>query len=385
MRVLVDARKIDDGGIGTYTRNLVAGALEHAKVEIGVLCGSDRTLPTEWQGKVTVHHDDTPCYSLSEMFLFPKHEVAVRYDLLHVPHYTLPHRLPIPAVVTVHDLIQVTHPARWYHPMIASRLIQSALRRARRVLTVSSAIQRDLAGFVQGDESITSKIRVVPNALDPQFCAQKSEAESTRPSTAPYLLSVCSTAKPHKGTHQLLEAFSMLTRGMHKGSRGDERAGCGADLQLKVVGRGATPERLAALGDGVQRNVEFLGEVDAQKLARLYASATALVVPSLAEGFCLPVLEAQAFGVPVVTTPIPAVEDLVTQFDTVAEGFSPRALAEAMQRALQRSDNQGPEEVSSEYRRHLARFDRKRLAGEVVSVYQEALNDGVNSGQESEQ
>lgn len=365
MRVLVDARKVDDGGIGTYIRNLVCGLLEHRDVEVGAICASASVHPPEWAGRVTLHHDDTRCYSFSEFLLFPKRDLLAQYDLFHVPHYTLPVGLPIPTVITVHDLIHVTHPPSWYHPLVAARLIRSSVRRATRVLTVSGATERALVEFMGGGRSVSEKIRVVPNAIAP-ISGGRTDVVLAH---SPYLLSVCSTAKPHKGMRELLEAFGILK------SQRRARAGNTANyqgLKLKVVGRGANPERLRSFDDIANDDVEFLGEVSSDELDRLYAGATALVVPSRAEGFCLPVIEAQARSIRVVSTPIPAVEELMTPQDTLADDFSPGALAHAMQRALGEPVS-SEAAVAQEYARHLARFDRKKLAAEVISVYQEAL------------
>ena len=369
MRVLIDARKIDDGGIGTYIRNLVTGILELGTAEVGILCGGSRNIPAQWRGAVEVHPDDTPCYSLSELFLFPRRSLVRQYDLFHVPHYTLPFALDIPTVITVHDLIHVNHPETWYHRFIASRLVRSALRRADRVLTVSEATRRELVDLVGGDPRVLGKIRVVPNALSPEFA---SVDIGDRNVGEPYLLSVCSTDKAHKGTPELLEAFSIL-----KTDSGRVRSSKpGAAIKLKVVGKGASVQRLKSMSTAANNDVEFLGEVSNAELCRLYAGATALVVASRAEGFCLPVLEAQARHVPVISTPIPAVEDLVTYQDTLADDFSPQALAQAMRRALEKGASAVTDEIRAQYARHLARFDRQKVAAEVLAVYGEAI-EGV--------
>jgi len=371
MQVLVDARKIADGGIGTYIRNLVSGLIEQPGVELGVLTRSDANLPAGWRERIAIHVDDTRPYSLSEMFLFPDREVLSSYDLMHIPHYTLPFLLPKPAVITVHDLIHVTHPESWMHSLLAPQLIRSALSRAARVLTVSKASERALCEFVGDKEAIRSKIRVVPNAIDPALLERRA---SPYVAGAPYILSVCSTAKPHKGTTELLEAFDLLKR--------DRRVEGVAELKLIVVGRGATRERQQQLGVLEQSDIEFMGEVSSESLAALYDGARALVVPSRVEGFCLPVLEAQARRIPVVTTPIPAVEDLVTSRDTIAEDFTAIALARAIGSCLVSGTDSKNPASEDEYQRHLSRFDRRLLAAEVLSVYQEILNEAAEGSAE---
>lgn len=371
MQVLVDARKIADGGIGTYIRNLVSGLIEQPGVGLGVLARSDANLPAGWRERISVHVDDTKPYSLAEMFLFPDRAVLSGYDLMHIPHYTLPFLLPKPAVITVHDLIHVSHPESWMHSLVAPALIRSALSRAARVLTVSKASERALLEFAGDREAIRSKIRVVPNAIEPDLLGR---SVSPYNATEPYLLSICSTAKPHKGTTELLEAFTLL--------RGDRRAREFGKIKLLVVGRGATPQRQQELGAAGQNDVEFIGEVSPEKLAALYDGARALVVPSRVEGFCLPVLEAQARRVPVVTTPIPAVEDLVTSRDTVAQDFTAAALARAICDCLAMAQDPNTPETEQEYARHLSRFDRRLLAAEVLSVYQEVLNEAAEGSAE---
>jgi glycosyltransferase involved in cell wall biosynthesis len=118
----------------------------------------------------------------------------------------------------------------------------------------------------------------------------------------------------------------------------------------------------------VAGDVRLLGWVNPAELEGLYAAAACVVVPSLHEGFGLPVLEAMARGVPVACARATALPELA---EGAAELFDPRdvdEIAGAMLRALER----GPE---------LARLGRERVAGlswertarETAAVYREAL------------
>src|SRR5581483_4083074 len=142
--------------------------------------------------------------------------------------------------------------------------VPRAVRRARRVLTVSERTKRDL---VELYDTPPEKIVVTPNGVDPSF-APAADGEPDG-----YLLYV--------GAIQ---------------ARKDPLAAAAA---AAVVG----PEKEPALaGELRARGADLRGYVDGPDLVRLYRRASALVFPSRYEGFGLPVLEAMACGTPVVAT-----------------------------------------------------------------------------------
>ncbi|MCB0333568.1 MAG: glycosyltransferase, partial [Bdellovibrionales bacterium] len=214
LRVLVDARKICDGGIGVYTNNLICGLLDR-DTRVSVLGDPAKISEMPWSSDVLCLPEYARPYSLDELFGLARRVDFTQYDIFHTPHYVLPFGIPIPSIVTIHDLIHIHFPEKVYYPWIASALLRSALKRASRVLTVSQATFQDLHRFVSGRHDLMQKISVVPNALDPYFLDHEPSGDFVRSRfgiTGHYFLAVSSMLKPHKGVRDLFEAFAAFQR-----------------------------------------------------------------------------------------------------------------------------------------------------------------------------
>jgi len=182
LKVLIDARKSGHGGIGVYLGNLLSGLVVQPNLDISLLCRPDCFLPTLWPSKVHLIKESAGLYSLSELLFLGEKINKGGFDVFHCPHYTLPYNLKIPSVITLHDLIHIECPEKWYYPMIASHLITSAVKRATRVIAVSQYTKDKLAKMLdaknlgQGVASgIMQKTSVIGNAVDPFFLGVKVE------------------------------------------------------------------------------------------------------------------------------------------------------------------------------------------------------------------
>jgi len=382
LRVLLDARKIWDGGIGVYIRNLIAGLVENPAISLSILVPKrivqdPKFAKYSWLDCVEVIEEDTKPYSCDELFHLGRKVTKNRFDLFHTPHYVLPFGIKVPTVVTIHDLIHVRYPEKFYYPFLSTPLILSAMKRAARILTVSQATYDDLKRLYPVSKVI-SKIRVVPNAIEPCFlkkCDNSAENLNSRfKITSPFFLAVFSNLKPHKGIKDLLYAFLAVKKRLQK-----QEMSLVKDFKLVLVGQGmeALPNMDILLEqlDEV-RDVFILGRVSDEDLLNLYASASALVVSSLAEGFGLPVIEAQSQGCPVISRPVPCVKELLTEHDIVCTDFSNEALENALITFLERYSCGEYEDPFVDTIEKVKRFDRNELAKVVSKVYEEAFLHG---------
>lgn len=368
LKVLVDARKLGGGGIGVYIDNLITGLLSNGGVQPTVIVNSQTELHTRGYGELEVIEDRAKLYSLDELWGLPRRIDLSSFDLFHSPHYTLPFRLPIPSVVTVHDLIHITHPERFYYPFVAKRLIRSALKRATRVLAVSNATAHSLTVLMPRAKE---KISVVPNALDPFYLIETgTHGDDVVQGGKPYFIATFSNIKRHKAIEDLLGAFVALKA---RGAReGDPLAFLLREIQLVLVGQGTDALR----GSGkIPEGVTIAGAVSTRELHALYAGGTGLVVSSLAEGFCLPVIEAQACGTPVVVRPVPAVLELMTTNDYVCKDMSVESLTDGMYEFLKKRFSDAEENDYGVPLEHMRRFCREDVTRAVVNVYRQAVHD----------
>jgi glycosyltransferase involved in cell wall biosynthesis len=212
-----------------------------------------------------------------------------------------------PTIVGVHDLIAVDFPELTL-PSRRARTFwelkqRTAIRLARQVFTVSESARRDLSARLR---TPAEKLAVVPEAPDPVFWPRpRAEVERALgmlglgPTTS-YLLHAGGIS-PHKGVETLLAAFAALAR--TEPTLALVVAGA-LDDEAYLSSAGSVRERIADLS--LADRVVLPGFVPDETLACLYSGAAAVVLPSLAEGFGLPAVEAGACGAPVVLSDIPA-------------------------------------------------------------------------------
>jgi glycosyltransferase involved in cell wall biosynthesis len=201
------------------------------------------------------------------------------------------------AVVVIHDAAPLRHPG-WYSRTYATaqRLLLPAIaRRAQRVVTVSEFARAELA------ELLGVEATVVPGGVDERFTPAADAAAARRALglKRPYVLTVAShTAR--KNLIALVPAARAL-------------AADGIDV---VVAGGHRPQFAQEAGLDA---LELLGHVDDALLPGLYAGAEAFALPSLYEGFGLPVLEAMACGTPVVAAAAGALPETCGDAAVLAE------------------------------------------------------------------
>ncbi len=364
-RVLLDARKLGDGGIGVYVENLIRGLAEVGGLQLTALVRPGAGDRFDLPRSVSLISETTPCYSLKEILVLGRRIDWSAFDIFHTPHYVLPYGVRVPSVVTVHDLIHIEEPEKFYYPIVAKALIRSAVSRADAVLAVSNATR---AAVEQLTGATSGKVRHVPNAIAPYLVRSTSSLAlpAALAGVGPFFLSVLSNCKPHKGVPELLDAFDRFKR--------SEQWRGAAAVCPKLVLAGYGAEEILADTAALRKlqlcDVTVVGAVADEQLAALYAKALALVVPSRLEGFCLPALEAQAVGTPVVCRPVAALKELVTERDFVAEDMSIEALARAFGMGLRSGAAFGHEPI----RAHLEAYSPKRIAERVRAVYSEVLS-----------
>lgn len=263
--------------------------------------------------------------------------------------------------MTVHDLIHLTHPQSFYYPWVAKRLIASAVKRASVVVAVSEDTRRGImAQFgVPGE-----KVVCIPNAISP-YLIEEGDMFRIRNTDAPYFVSVLSNTKPHKGIDDLLEAYATFRVGF-VGQHGADQC-----PKLVLVGYGAE-ELLSRRGGSIEQccdaGIEIRGAVTSETLRQLYRGAQALIVPSFAEGFCLPAVEAQSLGTRVICRPVGALRELVANDDIVAPDFSVEALVRSMHLSCAH-----PRASMEDRKKNLEKFSLSKISESLRALYEKTI------------
>ena len=323
------------GGSARYAIELSAALRAGGDVDV-VTLGEDLGVPTRVPPKVM----DTISYPL----LARREARRVRADLLHCPSNRAPlERGSPPLVVTIHDLVSLRFPetmAAWNRAYLRRTLPRVAAA-ADRVIAVSGDTADDLERLLHVPHS---RIRVVPNGIQARFFGTPSVPT---PVSGPYILFV-GTIEPRKNLPRLVEAYQLLRS-------------AGRTERLVIVGaKGWNDVRVD------RTSVELLGRVSDETLHALYAGASCLVIPSLHEGFGVPVVEAMAAGCPVVAAIAGALPEVCGDAAVMVDPLDPRAIAAGIEQALEDADN-----LRLRGRARAERFGWPRVAASVAAVYRE--------------
>jgi glycosyltransferase involved in cell wall biosynthesis len=292
VKVLVDALVTATGaaGIGAYAEGLVGALGASAGVEVVVVGVAGRGSRVAGVERVAVE----PGAGLAARSLWRERHLARivrehRADAVLAVNPELPlRRLPVPALVVVHDVFPLTSPRLTGRAkQLRFRLTLPAVcARASHVVCVSEATRDALARSLRVPGE---KLRVIGEGPSPLPVLARAPAEPPR------LLYVGELYK-RKNLHTLLAA--LRESGLHLDMVGPARERALAALHAQLDAW------------GLRDRVVHHGFVSDEGLARLYARAAALVLPSLEEGFGRPLLDAMTLGVPAVASDIPALREL---------------------------------------------------------------------------
>jgi len=240
-------------------------------------------------------------------------------DTFWSPRHHLPIWLPseIYAAVSIHDLVWM----RYGNTMprlsrfVESQLMPAAVDRADKVFALSEFTAGELSlSFPQAEKKLST---VFPASHLPPLAAIEAKPPVQE---RPYFLFV-GTMEPRKNLKTLLLAYSRYVKA------------CPQPNALKLVGGkgwgNASPEQLLS-GLSLEEHVQICGKVSEDELSQLYAHAHSLLMPSLYEGFGLPVIEALSQGVPVVVSRDSAMSEAAGKAGISVDPQSSQSLFEAL-------------------------------------------------------
>jgi glycosyltransferase involved in cell wall biosynthesis len=315
------------GGLDTYVQELVPELVKAApRTRFRIYCspaGEAHLRDAAWAGEVGfVSH---PLFgiqglkALAEMTALGA--LASRgEDVLHSVALTAPLRTAAANVITIADTTWFEGPRPDATTRLWRAIVPPIARRADRLIAISEAGARD----------ITRHLRVPPDQVDITLLGHRAPAdvaplppaqlrERFELGPGPLVLMV-GTRKAHKNVDGLLRGFQRVA---------------GADPAVRLVLAGnptALEPELLALADqlGLSGRVRFLGFVEPEELEGLYAAATCFVLPSLNEGFGLPVLEAMGRGVAVACSSASALPEVGGDAAIYFDPRSPGEIATAL-------------------------------------------------------
>ena len=300
-RIAVDARPLNQkfNGIGEYLFQVLDHLLtEDTPSAPHWLLYSDQpiSLPSHWQrvSNRSGISSNRVMGAVRAQLQFGRWAVEDEATLYWSPRHQLPFGLPrtLPTVVTLHDLVFRLYPqtmsfsGRWYDALLTPR----ALKRAQSIITTSQSVNAELAALYPQCESKSHPI-TLSSTLSPMTTDQL-------PRSRPYAI-FCGTMEPRKNLDRLIHAIAKLNSTRKQA------------IELVIVsGSGWKNKSTLNLIKSNESFIDYRPSAPTEEKTFLIQNATCLVLPSLYEGFGLPIVEAQRLGVPVLTSNRGAMREL---------------------------------------------------------------------------
>lgn len=350
------------GGTAVAALELVRALERRGDVDlVGVAARHLSAPPAAWEPPIAVRHLWPPRTLLYELWharlpVAPRVErVTGTVDVVHGTAVAFP-RTDAPVVMTIHDLaflddaqLVTRHGLRFFR-----RGTELAREHARLVMCSSRATMDDclLAGFDM------ERLRLVPLGVraEPRTLEDISRVRTKYGLARPYVL-FTGTVEPRKNLRRLLRAFAQIPR---------------HDVDLVLVGPAGWNESLDTDLSPLEGRVHVLGFVERAELEALFAAADVFCLPSLKEGFGLPVLEAMSQGAAVVTSTGTSTAEVAGDAALLVDPLDENAIARAIEELLE--DRALAERLSIAGRAHAATYTWERTAAAAMAVYAEAAS-----------
>jgi glycosyltransferase involved in cell wall biosynthesis len=385
MRIGIDTRLVHyqrTGGIAQYTLRLLNAllALEGDEEIVALHHRSDDVtsiVSTSSRQRVHAQRLFTPSHHRYEQWALPIELMGKGLDVLHSPDFIPPLRRRCASVITVHDLAFLLSP-QWLTAESQAYYgqIQRAAQSAEQIIAVSRATRDDLVRLLPvSAEKITVIHEAADNRFRPSADGRQTQAALAKfQLTQPFVLFV-GTIEPRKNLKTLLRAFAMLVSN-DKAVANHKSQIANRKLQLVIAGkRGWLSDDIDTLVGEWRLNerVRFLGAVSSEDLVGLYQAARVFALPSLYEGFGIPIVEAMACGTPVITSNVSSLPEVASEAGLLVNPHEPQELALALRRVCE--DDALHAELREKSLRRAQVFSWERAARATMEVYRRAYEE----------
>ncbi len=286
-------------------------------------------------------------------------------ELLHYPGTTIDQpEIKTPCILTMHDLQHEYFPGFFSQEELAwrNRWFLPSAKKARHIITVSEFTRQTI---IEKYDIMPQKITAIYHGISPIFkavCNKKMIVSIRQKYGLPdQFVFFPANPWPHKNHARLFDAVNLLRQDYH------------TTVQLVLSGVWADKSGLSRLiaRAGLANQVHLLGYLPYKELPALYTAASALVFPSLFEGFGLPALEAMACGCPVICSNTTSLPELVGDAAILIDPVDVAQIAEAIYNVLH--DQSLRKSLVEKGLLQAKRFTWKNAARQTVAVYENAL------------
>lgn len=359
-------------GVGHYTYSLVHALLPLTKNDQLVLF-FDHRMPNNDMMKALASYPQVqiirfPLSEYKKYLPFGYSHVVVadalrkqKLDVFHAPAYIIPYQYRGRSVITIHDLAIYRHP-EWFPPkqkFSTAVLVPSSVKRASKVIAVSKATAKMVQEcFGTPKEGIATVYEGMSKVK--RIAVKTRQHILNTAGVQERFFFYVGTIEPRKNLEGLVKAFDAFIEANPRYR----------DMQLVLAGaKGWKHERIfrSIARARWSMNIRYLGYITTEQKTALMQSCVAFVFPSLWEGFGLPVLEATAMGVPVLTSKISSLPEVGGDG---AVYVNPRSIP-SIQKALTQlaKDARKRTALGKKGKVHAKQFSWERCAKETYAVY----------------
>ncbi len=352
-------------GIGIYTRELYDGLSLQPGVALSTAWFPN---PRKWiWGAGSAGRFSLPYRAQAGLAIVTSRPFKAPFpvDIYHATDYQIPKLSRTRVVATLHDSVSLMKPewvtdlARSYKNMV----LRSAASWADLVIAISTAAVPDLVEYFGLSED---RIRVVHNGIAPAWLEVMAEAEISEIldcyNLKPGYILFVGTLQPRKNIAGILAAYEILPEKLRR------------EFPLVLVGKAGwkVEDELARIRHlQAQGQCLWLDYVGHDHLRALYQAASLFLFPSLLEGFGIPVLEAFASGVPVVTSNITSLPEVAGGAAELVDPYNVEEIAAVVEKVLE--DRVLAADLVGKGRLRAAAMSWHQTVAETVAVYREIL------------
>lgn len=327
LRIAVDARPLalPMSGITRYTHELLL-RLVRSPHQWFLYLDKEPLHPLPTLPNLQIRYGSVSSRASSTIFaqtFFPIWSRKDNVDVFWSPRHHLPLLLParVKKLLTVHDLVWKLYPETMtpFGSLVERTLMPLSLRLAHRIMCVSASTQVEVEKYFPAS---SKKLSTIYPGIS------SSETKGQAPISEPYFLFV-GTLEPRKNLPRLISAFAQFAIN-------------NPHIKLLIVGGKGWGEDLNRLiiEAHIEQQIILLDRVSDQTLTDCYIHATALVMPSLYEGFGLPLLESMRHGVPAISSKLGAMQEVVKDTGLLVDPYAENEIAKAMQEMLDEEQRQ---------------------------------------------
>ncbi|MBR5914957.1 MAG: glycosyltransferase family 4 protein [Spirochaetia bacterium] len=370
--IILDALAVENSktGVGQYVQELLEELLERAPKDMFFSVMMNPSLDMKHplvkfvsrKKNAEIMWFDIPAIGLNRDIKFFLERSKLKCDLFHCLYSNHPLFFKGAQMVTIHDLKYVLHPEFMgsrgkLKSIYLKNLMRHAAKHCEKLITVSESTRNDLLKVFPHISKLAERTEVVYEAATVSM-KENPDIFKKFKLDKPYFLYL-GELRPHKNVERVIQAFM----------RFKAQAAPGSDIRLIVAGK---PHKSFVMpADARRDDIIFAGYVKDDDAYTLYSNALAFCLPSLYEGFGLPILEAMKCGCPVITSDCSSTAEVAGSAGVLVDPLNVTQIADAMKRIY--SDESFRKELVEKGYAREKEFSWGTAAEKTLEIYREIL------------